>query len=155
MLGTRFFIPIENTFRILAVTLASAIFFLAAFKIILKDWALAGLLSSLLVVLFYTFGHAANALEAWTINLQIAFDISILGWVWLAVLLVISYLALKTRLPEHTTPLLNIFIAVPVMFPAISIASYATAIGGSVSADGAKLSKLRGEQEAEAVCLRS
>ena len=144
------FIPIENTFRILAVTLASAIFFLAAFKIILKDWALAGLLFSLLVVLFYTFGHAANALEAWTINLQIAFDISILGWVWLAVLLIISYLALKTRLPEHTTPLLNIFTAVLVMFPAISIASYATAVGGSVSADGAKLSKLRGEQEAEA-----
>jgi len=143
-------IPIENTFRILAVTLAFAIFFLAAFKIILKDWALAGVLSSLLVVLFYTFGHAANAIEAWTLNLQITFDVSILGWIWLAALLVISLLAIKFGLPEQTTPLLNIVAMALVIVPAISIASYATAVGGSVSADEAKLSILRGEQEAEA-----
>ena len=144
------FIPIENTFRILAVTLAFATFFLATFKIILKDLALAGVLSSLIVVLFYTFGHAANALEAWTINLQIAFDVSILGWIWLAALLVISFLALKFRLPEQTTPLLNIVAAVLILFPAISIASYAIDVGGTVSADEGKLSELRGEQEAEA-----
>ena len=144
------FIPIENTFRILAVTLAFATFFLATFKIILKDLALAGVLSSLIVVLFYTFGHAANALEAWTINLQIAFDVSILGWIWLAALLVISFLALKFRLPEQTTPLLNIVAAVLILFPAISIASYGIDVGGSVSADEGKLSELRGEQEAEA-----
>ncbi len=143
------FIPIENTFRILAVTLAFALFFLAAFKILLKDWALAGVLSSLLVVLFYTFGHAANAIEAWTINLQITFDVSILGWIWLAALLVLSLLALKFRLPEQTTPLLNIVAAVLVIAPVISIASYAIAVSGSVSADEAKLSELRGEQEAE------
>ncbi len=143
-------IPIENTFRILAVTLAFALFFLAAFKIILKDWALAGVLSSLLVVLFYTFGHAANAIEAWTLNLQITFDVSILGWIWLAALLVISLLALKFRPPEQTTPLLNIVATALVIVPAISIASYATAVGGSVSADEAKLSEMRGEQEAEA-----
>jgi len=143
-------IPIENTFRILAVTLAFALFFLAAFKIILKDWALAGVLSSLLVVLFYTFGHAANAIEAWTLNLQITFDVSILGWIWLAALLVISLLAIKFGLPEQTTPLLNIVAMALVIVPAISIASYATAVGGSVSADEAKLSILRGEQEAEA-----
>ena len=144
------FLPIENTFRILAVTLVFALFFLAAFKLILKDWALAGVLSSLLVVLFYTFGHAANAIEAWTLNLQITFDVSILGWIWLAALLVISLLALKFGLPEQTTPLLNIVATVLVIAPVISIASYATAVGGSVPADEAKLSELRGEQEAEA-----
>ena len=144
------FLPIENTFRILAVTLVFALFFLAAFKLILKDWALAGVLSSLLVVLFYTFGHAANAIEAWTLNLQITFDVSILGWIWLAALLVISLLALKFGLPEQTTPLLNIVATVLVIAPVISIASDATAVGGSVPADEAKLSELRGEQEAEA-----
>ena len=144
------FLPIENTFRILAVTLVFALFFLAAFKLILKDWALAGVLSSLLVVLFYTFGHAANAIEAWTLNLQITFDVSILGWIWLAALLVISLLALKFGLPEQTTPLLNIVATVLVIAPVISIASYATAVGGSVPADEAMLSELRGEQEAEA-----
>ena len=144
------FLPIENTFRILAVTLVFALFFLAAFKLILKDWALAGVLSSLLVVLFYTFGHAANAIEAWTLNLQITFDVSILGWIWLAALLVISLLALKFGLPEQTTPLLNIVATVLVIAPVISIASDATAVGGSVHADEAKLSELRGEQEAEA-----
>ena len=144
------FIPIENTFRILAVTLAFAMFFLAAFKVILKDWAPAGVLSSLLVVFFYTFGHTVNALEAWTINLQIAFDVSILGWIWFAAFLIIFYFALRTRLPEQTTPLLNIVSAVLVMFPVISIASYAIALGGLVSADEGKLSELRGEHEAEA-----
>ena len=144
------FLPIENTFRILAVTLVFALFFLAAFKLILKDWALAGVLSSLLVVLSHTFGHAATAIEAWTLNLQITFDVSILGWIWLAALLVISLLALKFGLPEQTTPLLNIVATVLVIAPVISIASYATAVGGSVPADEAKLSELRGEQEAEA-----
>ena len=139
------FLPIENTFRILAVTLVFALFFLAAFKLILKDWALAGVLSSLLVVLFYTFGHAANAIEAWTLNLQITFDVSILGWIWLAALLVISLLALKFGLPEQPPPQLNIVAPDLVIAPVISIASDATAVGGSVPADEAKLSELRGD----------
>ena len=144
------FIPIENTFRILVITLAFATFFLAVFRIILQDWARAGVLTSLLVAFFYTFGHAANALEAWTFNLQIAFDVLILGWIWLAALLVISYLVLRISLPKQTTPLLNIVTAALVMLPVISIASNAIAVGGTVSADEVELSELRGEQEAEA-----
>jgi len=138
------FIQIQEVTRSLAVSVGITVFFLIGFWIILKSWEKAGLLSSLLVLLFYSFGHAANELSG-------SFSVQQLAWTWVIAFLLFSFLIIKARLPEKTTLFLNGTAAVFLLFPITTITSTLYTINHVRSGDQEKLSQLRGEAEAESM----
>ena len=83
------YIPFVDTIRFLALSVGLTILFLFGFRIILKGWEKAGILCSLLVILFFSFGHIANSLEKWASQKDLAFDVSLLSWIWLCIFLLL------------------------------------------------------------------
>jgi hypothetical protein len=136
------FIQIQEVIRSLTVSVGITVFFLIGFWIILKSWEKAGLLSSLLVLLFYSFGHVANALSG-------SFSVQQLAWAWVIAFLFFSFLIINARLPEKTTLFFNAIAAVFLLFPVTTITSTLYTMNHASSGDQEKLSQLRGEAEAE------
>ena len=97
------YIPFVDTIRILALSVGLATLFLCSFRLILKGWEKSGILCSLIVVLFFSFGHVVNSLEKWVSLKDLVFDVSILSWVWLGLFLLLSLIILRTRIPHNTT----------------------------------------------------
>lgn len=142
------YVPVEDTFRVLAISLGFAAFFLVGFRLILRDWRKAGILCSLLLVLFYSFGHIANSLETQGAPTGLIY---LLPWIWLALFLVFSFIFLRARLPEATSQVLNIACAVLIIFPLVSVASTNLVFGRAESEGPEALSRIRGENQAEAL----
>ena len=117
------FVAFEDTIRFLALSVGSAVLFLLGCRIILRGWEKAGVLCSLLAILFYSFGHAANSLERWTSQKDLTFDVSILAWMWLFGFLLLTSIILRMRLPARTSQLLNVTSAILVAFPLVTIVS--------------------------------
>src|SRR3990172_5403001 len=143
------FIPFADTFRSLAFSVGLAILFLVGFRIILRGLEKAGVLCSLLVILFYSFGHVANSLEHWTNDRGLVFHAYILIGIWLLLFLVLFLIIVRGRLPGVIAQFLNIASTISVVFPLISIISTLAVIGGDNRSEAAYLSQLRGEAEAE------
>jgi len=96
-------IPFSTTIRSLALSIGVFSFLLLGFRIILTDWGKAGVLSSLLSCLFYSFGHVANAMEEWFRRSGLGFNVCVLAWTWLLVFLLLSFLVVRIRIPEKAT----------------------------------------------------
>lgn len=141
------YIPVEDTFRVVAISAAFAAFFLVGFRLILKDWAKAGIQCSLLLVLFYSFGHVANSLDARAAYTGL---LALLPWIWLAMFLLFSVIFIRGRLPEATSQVLNIASAVLIIIPLASIGSTIAVLGRAEAAGAEALSLIRGEPQAEA-----
>ncbi len=75
------FIPFLDTMRSLEITLGFTFFFLIGFRIIVKSWQKAGLLCSMLLFMFFSFGHIANLLESWFSKKDIPFDVPLFAWI--------------------------------------------------------------------------
>ena len=141
-------IPFRETVRYLAISEAFFIFLLIAFRVVLKDWGKAGLLSSLIAALFFAFGHVANAVEKLLLTTQWDFNIRTLLWVWLAVFLVASYIIISKPLPGTATQFFNLISLILVAFVAVNIASVGDINSELTAEEDATLSQLRGETEA-------
>jgi hypothetical protein len=144
------FIPFRDTVRSMAWSLGLALFFTLAFRVILRDWAKAGALCSLLLVLFYSFGHVAIALERWGADRGLSFDLSVLGWIWLGLFLLLSFLLIRRQWARHATPFLNLASGFLTLFPVIALLSVMVARLGNQGSAEEILSEIRGEREAEA-----
>ena len=59
------FTPMEDIFRSMAVSLGLMLFLLFSFLLILRDAHRAGAICSLILFLFYSFGHCAFFIEGW------------------------------------------------------------------------------------------
>lgn len=145
------FVPFRYTWRAAGLAAGIILFFLLCFRVILKSWEKAGILCSLIAILFFSFGHVAilmdgalNAIGGRSIN------ISTMAWIWLAFFLILTFFILRSRLPDATTLVLNITALALIIFPAGTIAStlISAEIGNSPAAHE-KLSEIRGEREAE------
>jgi hypothetical protein len=143
------FVPLAYSLRPAALTLGLLLFFLIGFRLVLRSWPKAGLLCSLLVVLFYSFGHVANALEQWAWPRQLPFDVSWLGWTWLLLFGLFSLWVVRARLPDVLGSGLNVAAILLVAFPLVTIASSFGANSRTSPSDQRELTELRGEQEAE------
>ena len=97
-----------DTIRFMFLSIGFFTFLLLGFQIVLKDWGKAGGLSSLLVCLFFSFGHIANALENWLYHIGVGFNLIVLAWFWLVVFLLLSFFVVRYKLPENTTRYLNL-----------------------------------------------
>jgi hypothetical protein len=141
------YIPVEDTYRVMAISAAFAAFFLVGFRLILKDWAKAGIQCSLLLLLFYSFGHVASSLEARAAHTGL---LDVLPWIWLAILFLFSVIVIRARLPEATSQVLDIASAALIIIPLASIGLTIAVFGRAEAAGAEALSQIRGEHQAEA-----
>lgn len=148
------FIPIGQTLRSALLSAGVAGLMLAGFRFILKDWHKAGLLTSLLLVLFYSFGHVMNALEkSWSLWFESSPDASRLGWAWLLLSLFSSYLLLRARLPQELTRFVNLAALVLAIMPCATVIAPALSLTANSQRELAQLAQTRGEATAEATAF--
>ena len=143
------FIPFVDTLRSLAFSVGLVVLFLCGFRLILRGWEKAGVLSSLLTILFYSFGHVANSLERWSHTQGLEFDVAILAGIWLFAFFVLSLIIVRSRMPGQIAQFLNMTSAIFVIFPLVSIISTLAITSGDNRSETAVLSKVRGEAQAE------
>jgi len=141
-------IPFRDIFRFLLISVSFITFFLVCFRVISKDWAKAGLLSSLIAGLFYLFGHVANAVENWLHHRDIDFTVSLLAWIWLVVFLSLSFVIIRKQINVKTTQFLNLLSLL-----LLSSTIFAILTAGDLNNDLNQeemntLAQLRGETEA-------
>ena len=142
-------IPFRETIRYLGISELFFIFLLISFRVILKDWGRSGLLSSLIAALFFSFGHAANAIENFLLTTQLEFNLSVLAIIWLAVFLAASFFIASKPLPASTTRFFNLFSFILVGFVVINIASVGHINSELTQEEIAAIAQLRGEAAAE------
>jgi len=144
------FIPFTDAMRSMGITIASALFFLMGFRLILKDWQKAGWICTILIFMFFSFGHVANLLENGLRGLDIALDIPLFGWIWLLLFVPLPILVLRAKSLDRSTQLINLIGITLFLFPAITIAAAHIETGVIGQADRGRLSRMRGEALAEA-----
>ena len=144
------FIPLEDIFRFLGWSVGVTIVLLIGFRFTLKDWKKAGAICSLILVLFYSFGHIANLLVGWGSERGLSFDISILAWAWLFIFLVGTFILSRSSIAARSIQFLNITSGVLILFPLITVISTVFVLHGNQQSQDEILSQLRGEEHAEA-----
>lgn len=92
-------ISLFDPLRPIILSILGTLFFLIYFKLVSKTWHRAALLTVLVLILFYTFGHLENQIPA--------LPSSTVAWIWLAIFLGISFLILKFQHAETLTPIMN------------------------------------------------
>jgi hypothetical protein len=111
------FLRIESSYRSLSLSFWIIIFFLVSFQIILRNWEKAGAICTLLIILFYSYGHILNQLNNWTANLDLYIYPSHLAWLCLVVFLSVLFLIVKNDFPKIFTKYLNIISMILIVFP--------------------------------------
>jgi len=113
----------------MAIATGFAVLFFALLTLILRDKARAGLLVSLFVLLFFSYGHFSEAMEGFhfaTGEFTIGPD-GVLLPAWAILLVLGAYYLIRTRRNLHTvTNFLNIAAASLVVISLVPIASYET-----------------------------
>ncbi len=144
------YVPFGDTLRPFAVSLGLTLLFLLGVWIISRSWDKAGAICSLGVVLFFSFGHVANALEAWAAQHDGIPTLALLRGAWLAAFLVPPYFILRSRGSFKTTQLLNLVAVVLLSFPLTTIVSTLVGSRRDLTPEREALARLRGQMEAEA-----
>lgn len=143
-------IPFREITRFLCISVVFFIFLLISFRVILKEWGKSGLLSSLIAILFFTFGHFANAVENFLLTSKINFNVSVLAWIWLAIFLVISFFIIRKPITAVTTRFFNLFSTILFIFTIFNIVSIGDINSELTSEEKTELAQLRGEVAAAA-----
>jgi hypothetical protein len=144
------FTPLNEVLRPFAISILVSALLLLGFRILLRDWEKAGVLGSLLVVLFFTFGHVANAVQAWLSHWNKSLNVFTLAWIWLFLFFVLSFVISMRKIPDITTQLLNLTGLVLLLFPLITIISTFFVYYTNSQSESEVLSQLRDEVTAEA-----
>jgi len=146
------FVPASAIFRSLEISIGITLFFLLAFFLILKNISKAGLLCSLLLAMFYSFGHITNAL----LQMGHSLPVSMLAYTWLALFLIILFFAVRQSTPARLTLLLNIISIGLLAFPLFSIIATRLSSRPEVIQQARdRLAEIRGQAQAEASLLQA
>jgi hypothetical protein len=142
------FIPFDQTYRFLAISLCFTICYLLILRILMKSWDKAGVLTSLLLIQLFSFGQIANVIEQWMSQQGHALNYSILAWLWLTIYALACAGVVKAKVPQNTSVYLNLIGIVLVIFPLTSILSSMTASERGGESENEILSEIRGEAQA-------
>lgn len=150
--GNIMFVRLEDTLRPLAVSFGLAVFFLISFRIIVKSWRRAGVLCTVLIAMFFSFGHLANLLPLLRPALKGGLpNITAIAWSWLAIFLILTFIVIQARLPVGISLFLNVAAVVLLAFPLATITSTLLANSSlSRQSEKTRLSEIRQEDLAEA-----
>ena len=143
------YIAPPQTLRSLALSATVAVVFLLGFRLVLRDWTRAGLLSSLIAILFFSFGHVAVGLDAWSTGGEGRFEESALGVGWLLVFLALSLAIVHTRWSRPTTGILNLVSSLLFVVPAVVTLGFALDRNGPSAREVQTLARVRGDAVAQ------
>ena len=117
--------PLDDGLRALVVGPVLAIALLAVFAWFIKDWSRAGVLTTILLLSFYSYGHIYAGLKTLgEIGLLIARHRFLLP-VWIGITLILMWLIWKrVRTVESATSGLNLVALVLLVFPLFQIGSF-------------------------------
>lgn len=121
------YIGLHEPIRAMLVITGAALFFLIAFRAVLKSWGKAGLLVSIMISMFFSFGHITNMLkDSPFFQTSDIFSITTIAWIWLIVLLLLMLSVLRMRQVQNITFFLNVISLALMLFP-IGAILYTTA----------------------------
>lgn len=143
------FVRIESSYRSLTFSLSVTILLLVSIQIILRNWEKAGAICSLLIILFYSFGHILNNLNKWAANLNFSINTFHLTWLWLLVFLLVLFIIFKYDFPQTFTKSLNFFSIVLLFFPISTIVLFKLPILEFGQSSETFFTEFRGEAQAE------
>ncbi len=135
--------------RSLALSAAVMIVFLLGFRLILRDWTRAGMLSSLIAILFYSFGHVAMSLEAWDVYSNSPYGESALAATWLLGFLVLAFAIVRVKWSRPATSVLNLAAGALFVLPALTTLAFAIDRLGPSADEIQTVAKLRGDSSAQ------
>jgi hypothetical protein len=143
-------IPLAECLRSLGLALGISLLLLVSFRLVLRDWARAGLVCSLLVVLLLSFGHVVNFLGQRVSESPGSLDLGQLRWVWLLALLLLTYAAVRARPSPNATLSLNLAGLLLLALPLPMVLSAILVGRGRTDSQAETLAALRGQETAEA-----
>ncbi len=104
-----------------AIVLGSTLLLLLLSGVLLRNLKKAGILLSIFLVLFFSYGHVANAVEGWGVTYKVLLP------VWVVLIVCGAYFVIRTRRDLHTlTNILNVVAVTLVIVPTITIAVHET-----------------------------
>lgn len=140
----------RDTLRSMLLSFAAAVILLVYLRFVLKDWHRSALLTVLLLGLFFSFGHVANLLESWGKRGGPVISVIALGWIWLAALVLLPVLIIRTRSARGSTLTLNVLATALLGFSLVSIAQVLIFSPPEDAVSGVeRLSQMRGGAQAE------
>lgn len=142
------FIPFNETYRLLVISLCFTICYLLILRILLKSWTKAGILTSLLLIQIFSFGQIANLIEQWMSQRGLVLNFSILAWLWLAIYALMCAFVIKVELPTTVNVYLNLIGIVLVIFPLATMVSTVAVGERGGESENEILSQIRGDVEA-------
>ncbi len=103
------------------IVLGSTVLLLLLCGFILRNLRKAGIVVSIFLVLFFSYGHVANAVEGWGIDYKVLLPL------WSLLIIFGAYLAIKTRRDLHKlTSILNVIALTLVIIPTVNIVVHET-----------------------------
>ncbi len=115
-------VPALYSERSLVVSVTGAVLLILAFYLVLKDWVRAGLITSVLVILFFSYGHLYSVASSWELggivlgrhSFMLPLWLMLSGvWVWLV--------TRKLQNPQTAVNFFSIFSLILVIFPAYTV----------------------------------
>ena len=142
--GNIVFLPIEFISRSLVISELCLVFFLVSLRLILRDWTRAGVISSVLFGMFFSYGHIENLLQKSSAESGALRYLGLFHSAWILFFLLICFILLRVRFPKDTALFLNLCSLVLIIQPGFTIVSSLIATyPGSIARDEQLLSELR------------
>jgi hypothetical protein len=124
---------VQSTYlwRPLLVSLGGVLAFTLLFRLFLKNWHLAAITASILVIMFFAYGHVYSGLKSIPFAIPLARHRLLLpAWVLLTCLGI--WLTIRrTKKPERIAPILNVVALLAVAFPLVQVGTYFIHLGRS------------------------
>jgi hypothetical protein len=142
--GNIVFLPIEFIARSLIIAELCLVFFLFSLRLILRDWTRAGVFSSVLFGMFFSYGHIENLIQKSNAESGGFQYLDLLHWAWILLFFILCFLLLGIKFPKDTALILNLCSLILIIQPCFTIVSSLIATHpGSIARDEQVLSKLR------------
>lgn len=127
--------PLTDPLRVLLYSLGITAVLLVLFRFLFRDWHRAGLVCTLWILLFFSFGHAYKALLGVTIGGVWVGQANVLAAVWASILIIGTWAIIRVlRRPVEIGRILNVMSAAAILFSLVNIVSFAIRSAGSGSA---------------------
>lgn len=109
-----------DVLRALVISVSLSAVLLLVLKFVFHDWQKAALIVTLVLILFFSYGHAYNYLKQ--INLLVIGRHRLLAPIWLAIFGIMTWWVIKTKRDlQIFTRLLNIIVLVAILIPLFQI----------------------------------
>jgi hypothetical protein len=132
--------PLRSIFFSLLLTC----FLWAGFWLVLKDGSKSALLATLFLVLFFSYGHVVNFLNTYNRNPLDLSEMLRLGWLWILIFLVLTFLILRQHRSHTAALFLNLMGLIFLLFNIATLVQAIIIANQQIPREQELLARLRG-----------